>query len=180
VTQPTATLSQEKLGEIQVLARLLVDYDAEIEAKEEALKALKENARRVREESLPTAMAEVGLTSIKLSNGEKVDIKKDVYASISNDAKPRAYQWLEENGFGALIKTEVSIAFGREEREAAQQLQQELSERGLNANAEASVHPQTLKAFLREQIENARPNLPLELFGARPVNVAKVTLPKAK
>lgn len=178
-TQPS-TLSQEKLGEIQVLARLLVDYDREISDAEEALKVVKENARRVREESLPTAMSEVGLVKIKLSNGEVVEIKSDVYASIPVEKRAQAYVWLEDNGFGALIKTEVSVAFGREEREAAKKLAVELEGRGLPASCDSSVHPQTLKAFLREQIEAARPNLPLDLFGARPVSVAKVTLPKAK
>lgn len=167
------------LSEISQLARLLVDYDREVEAAEEALRKVKENARRVREEALPSAMESVGLTTIKLASGEKVEVKPEVYCSIPVDGREKAYRWLEDNGFGSLIKTEVSMSFGRNERERAQKLAASLMEQGYPAEMAMSVHAQTLKAIIKEQLEAAKP-IPLDLFGARPVSVAKVTLPKTK
>lgn len=175
-TNPS-TLTQEALGEVQHLARILVDYDRDIEAAEEKLKALKENARRVREEALPNAMAEVGLDKVVLQSGEAITVKRDVYLSIPSDGKTKAYGWLEENGHGALIKTEVSVAFGKEQREAALTFQRDCEAQGLTADVNVTVHAQTLKAFAREQLEAGKP-FPLDLFGARPVSIATVKLPK--
>jgi hypothetical protein len=122
-------------------------------------------------------MAEVGLDKVVLQSGEAITVKRDVYVAIPADQKAQAFGWLEENGHGALIKTEVSVAFGREQREAAVAFQQSCEQQGLNADVNVSVHAQTLKAFLREQLENAKP-VPLDLFGARPVSIATVKLPK--
>lgn len=177
MSKQPATLTQEALGEVQSLARILVDYDNDIEAAEEKLKALKENARRVREESLPNAMAEVGLDKVVLQSGEEIKVKRDVYVAIPSEQKPKAYAWLEANGHGALIKTEVAVAFGKEQREAALEFQRDCEQRGLEAEVAVTVHAGTLKAFLREQLENAKP-VPLDLFGARPVSIATVKLPK--
>ncbi len=162
------------LGEISVLARMLVDYEREVDDAEAKLKELKEHARRVREESLPGAMEQLGLKELRLDTGERIEIKQDVYASIPKDGQAQAFEWLEGNGFGGLIKTEVSVSFGRDERVAAKELAERLAGEGLVADVSSSVHVQTLKAFLREQIADARA-VPMELFGARPVSVAKVT-----
>jgi hypothetical protein len=51
----------------------------------------------------------------------------------------------------------------------------------LDPMLERGVHPQTLKAFLREQLSKTREegdDIPLDLFGARPVWVSKITPPK--
>lgn len=177
--QDAAANVTSNLGEVSKLAHLLVEYDQEIAVAELRLTELKENARRMREESLPSAMNELGLTEVVLGTGEKIKVQLDVYAAIPADQRAKAYLWLEENGFGALIKTEVSVQFGREEREKALELANKLRAEGLEANADASVHAQTLKAWLREQL-GAGKVVPLDLFGARPVSTAKITLPRKK
>ena len=48
-----------------------------------------------------------------------------------------------------------------------------LRELGLQPEVKQDVHAQTLKAWLREQLEQGA-EVDLELFGARPVWVAKV------
>ena len=163
------------LDEMAMLARALVDADAAVEAADEALKAAKEKARQLREETIPSSMQELGVEKLTLSTGQTITIKQEVYASIPADSKNTAYGWLEEHGFGGLIKTAVSAAFGKGELTQAQQLAGELIKQGFEATVDRSVHPQTLKAFLKEQL-SAGSNVPLELFGARPVWAAKVTL----
>ena len=64
-------------------------------------------------------------------------------------------------------------AFGKGESEQALQLCAELQAKGVAAQFEQTVAPQTLKAFLREQLA-AGTDLPLELFGARPVWTTKL------
>lgn len=162
------------LDSMAALARALVDADAAVEQAEVNLKDAKERARVLREETIPSAMQELGLEEIKLDTGQKLTVKQDVYASIPSDKKEEAYNWLDVNGFGGLIKVEVKTDYPKGEAQAALQLFQELQDRGLNAQYGQNVHAQTLKAFLREQIA-AGSNVPLDLFGARPVWTAKLS-----
>lgn len=162
------------LTEMAELARAMVDADKAVEQAEATLKVATESARQLREETIPAAMQELGLEELKLDTGEKLSIKQEVYASIPKANQAEAYAWLEEHGFGGLIKTEVSTPFGKGELEAAMQLVERLQSEGLPAEASQSVHAQTLKAFLREQLAQAA-DIPLELFGARPVWTAKLT-----
>lgn len=162
------------LDSMAALARALVDADAAVDEAEVNLKDAKERARVLREETIPSAMQELGLEELKLDTGQKLSVKQDVYASIPSDKKEEAYQWLDTNGFGGLIKVEVKTDYPKGEAQAALQLFAELQERGLNAQYGQNVHAQTLKAFLREQIA-AGSNVPLDLFGARPVWTAKLS-----
>ena len=162
------------LDQMASLARALVDADGSVEQAELNLKDAKERARVLREETIPSAMQELGLEELKLDTGEKLTVKQDVYAAIPAAQKEQAFQWLEDNGFGGLIKVEVTADYRKGEAEVAMALYKELQERGLQVEFGQSVHAQTLKAFLREQLA-AGANVPLDLFGARPVWTAKIT-----
>lgn len=163
------------LEELTGLARSFIEAESAVALAEEALKAAKEKARLLREETIPSAMQELGVESIVLETGQKLAVKQDVYATLTEDNKPQAFKWLVDNNFGGLIKTEVTTQYGREEYDTAVKLLQELHERGLTASLDETVHSQTLKVFLREQIAKGELDLPLELFNARPVFVAKIT-----
>jgi hypothetical protein len=165
------------LGEVSALCVALIAADKAIELAEEDLKEKKERARNLREESIPMAMQELGLLDLKLTTGEKVSIKQDVYSAIAAENKPQAFQWLEDHDFGGLIKTEVSIAFGKGELDKAIELAEKLrTEDELEASLTRNVHAQTMGAFLREQMADVEKSkdFPLDLFGARPVWVAKI------
>lgn len=162
------------LNQVQQLCQMMMDAEAVVQATEDLLKANKERYRYLQEEAIPTAMQELGLSSVTLETGEKLTIKQDVYASISNEDKQEVYDWLKEHGFGGLIKTEVSVAFGRDDQEKAVEFYQKLSKDGLQPDLQQGVHASTMKAFLREQIA-AGTAIPLDLFGARPVWQAKLS-----
>ncbi len=155
------------------LARSLIKADEAVVAQDKELKAAKEHARVLREETIPGVMHELGIEQIKLDSGQKITIKQDVYASISYANKAQAYAWLEENGFGGLIKTEVSVNFAKGDLDKAQALGRELYEKGIKADLKQEVHAQTLKVFLRDELEKGTP-VPLDLFGARPIWTTRV------
>ena len=174
-----------RLGELTALCAQLRDAERAVEAAEKELKARKADARRLVEEDIPGLMTELGDSKLKLETGEEVSVALEVYASITAANQAEAFRWLEEHGFGSLIKTGVTVRYGREQVEAALALAEELGTRGLTPEVQQEVHGQTLKAFLRERLaaEAATPpepgqGLPLELFGARPVQTAKLKAPK--
>lgn len=166
-------MSKERLEGLSILARQLLDAEAEVVNAELELKACKEKARNLREEVLPSIMQELELSEIRLDTGERVTVKQDVFMELTNEAKPRAYEWLDNNGFGSLIKTAVISTFGRADIEEAKVLVHELSKRGNNVQLKMDIHYQTMKAWLREQLAEGN-DIPLDLFGARPVFIAKV------
>lgn len=159
---------------IVALSNALAAADNHVEAAEAELKRAKETARRLREETIPGAMQELGITELKLESGQKLTIKQDVFAKIPDERKLDAFRWLEDNGFGGLIKVDVITNFGKGDFDAAKALAQKLSATYSAVSLKQDVHAQTLKAFLREQLAIAS-NIPLELFGAQPVWTAKIS-----
>lgn len=161
------------LKQLADAAKALVRANANVADIMEKLKAAKEAARLLSEETIPAALQELGVTTISLESGEKIIISQEVYASIPKDKKDDAFKWLNANGFGGLIKTIVKTSFGKGERDVALELARRLYSDGLDAAFEENVHPSTLKAFLKEQIKTGQP-VPLHLFGARPIMTTKI------
>lgn len=161
------------LTEMSAMVSALLNAEAEVEKAEERLKMAKEVARVIREETIPSAMQELGLQNIVLDTGQSVKVVQEVYASIPESNKQQAYNWLETNNFGGIIKCDVVVPFGKGEKQDAQHLMEQIATMGYNSSYKESVHAQTLKAFLKEQLA-AGTDIPLDLFGARPVWTAKI------
>lgn len=160
-------------NELSMLAKALADAGSAVKEANEVLKNAKEKERRLREEIIPEKMTELGFEEIKLDSGEKIVVFDQVYAKIPDKSREAAFDWLTKNGFDGLIKTKVSVQYSRGEAKQASLLYQELCERGLPVELKEDVHPQTLAAFLREQIAEGL-DIPLELFGAYQVKSTKV------
>lgn len=165
------------LQEISNIAANLVELERQVAAKEEALSALNARVRGIKEETIPMAMQELGLSSITLTTGEQLSVFQEVYASIPVANREQAYEWLEEHGFGGLIKISVNAEFGKGERERAEAAFNLMYEFGAAPELSRGVHAQTLKAFLKEQLATGS-DIDLDLFGARPTWSTKIKSPK--
>lgn len=145
----------EALQGISEMARLRQELAGSIAQLEQRLADSKTLLREYDEIRLPEAMAAVGMAKFALEDGTLVSVEPFVDAAIREDDRPAAHLWLEEHGFGDLVKHQVSVAFGRQEGAVARQLVDDLESRGLSVNDKESVHPSTLKAFVREQLNRA-------------------------
>lgn len=172
-------LSSTTLEQLTSLAHRLLRAILAVEKAEDALKEAKKLQRALEEEDLPEMLAEIGLSEVTLTSGEKITVKPDVYCSIPDARKEEAFTWLTDNGFGGMIKTEISIQFDKEREAEARKFFKELISKGREPSMTQGVHAGTLKAWLNEQIEKAA-TVPLDLFGARRVKKAKVKVPKVK
>ncbi len=161
------------LEELVKAAEQLLDADAAAALAAEDLKAANKKARVLREETIPEAMAELNLDHFSIKGGRMVTVKQEVYASIPKDNEQAAFDWLNKNDFGAIIKTEVKSSFGKGEREEALKLSQELADRGIDNKFKEGVHHSTLKAWLKEMLRDGK-DVPMDLFGARPVMTARI------
>ena len=99
----------------------LQQLENELLTKEEELKELKRKVDLVSGEVIPTMMQEMNISTLKLADGTSVEVKPVYGASIPKAKQEEAYTWLRENGLGDLIKNEITVAFGRDEDNKAQQ-----------------------------------------------------------
>ena len=151
----------DSLKQISALAALLREGHAAVESATEKLSTLKAEVR-------------------KLEDGSSVKVVDEVDCHISIERRATAHAWLTDNGFGGLIKSALTVEFGRNEHEealAAAAKIQDLLGRGSTFNE--SVHASTLKAFIKEQMA-AGVTIPMEMFGIRPYAKAKLTKGKVK
>lgn len=171
------TFSDEQLKMISGLADRQVEIERYIAKCEENLEKAKSNWRNIAEKELPNAMQEIGMAEFKLSNGTTISVKQKVYAAIPKDNKGPAFAWLREQNLDGVIKNIVAVQFSKGEDAKALELAESLAEQGLVPEQTQTVHPQTLMALIREQLDKGV-EVPLEHFGAHVVNQAKVVLPK--
>jgi hypothetical protein len=143
---------------------MMASVQRAVELLERELDEKKKDLQRLQEHEIPALMAELGFKSFKLEDGSEVSVKNYYSASINKERQDEAFRWLNEHGFGDLIKNVVSTSFSRGQESVAEQFASECLERGLNAATKKWVEPMTLKAFAKEQVEAGAP-LPDELFG---------------
>jgi len=65
------------------------------------------------------------------------------------------------------------VSFGRGEDNAAKNAVGILREQGFDPDVKTHIHPMTLKAFVKERVEDGKP-IDLDLFGAYVVNAAEI------
>ncbi len=159
-TEGTKTLS----GVVRQLEGVL----SEVDQAEAHLKRLKQERLRLSQDVIPSLMEEMDVNRIDVGEGEhkvSVSIKPFISASIPVENKERAYEWLRDHNCDDIIKNDVILSFGRREDDQASKLMLELENKGYHPEAKTHIHSQTLKAFIRERVENGKP-IDLELFGA--------------
>ena len=152
----------------------LKDLEDEIENAEESLSKLKEKARYISNIEVPQMMEEMHITKLKLKDGESVEIKKIYGASITPDNQEQAFTWLRNNGLGDIIKNDVTVTFGRGEDNKAADYAVLARGQGFEPVQKIGVHPQTLKAVVRERLE-AGQEMPSDLFKTYAGNSTKIT-----
>jgi hypothetical protein len=112
---------------------------------------------------------------LKLADGSSVEIRPFYSARIPSSKADEAFSWLRENGHGDLIKNQVTLEFGMQQDNEAKSIIEELKQKGLPVQQKTTVHPSTLRGFVREQIQELGKNVPAELFGTYVANKTKIT-----
>jgi len=172
-------IKQDDLKSISNLLQEQLKLEELIESLEDTLKMQKENLRKLSGETIPTAMAELGLTSTEMYDGSKVKVVEDVYVSIPKDpAKQKeCFEWLENNGLGDIIKSNVGMSFGKGEGNKAKHLEETIKEMGLIPEIKVSVHPSTLKATIKKWHEEGKsiPDNKFNLFIGQKTKITRKT-----
>ena len=153
----------------------LLETQKKIEATEEELKKLKDVETTLSEQTIPNLMQKAGVELIKLEGGVSVEVKPFYSARIPASKSEEAFQWLRDNGHGDLIKNQVSLEFGMKQDNEAKSIIEELKSKGLPVKQKTTVHPSSLRGFVREQIQDLGKDVPADLFGTYVANKTKIT-----
>ena len=98
--------TMKKTDNIQSLADQVEKLDSltkRLELQEQNMKNTKKELEHLSGEVIPTMMAEMGLSHLKLMDGSSVDVKPFYSANITVANKEKAFNWLRDNGLGDLI-----------------------------------------------------------------------------
>jgi hypothetical protein len=158
------TVNDEQLSGIGGLAKRAKLLEKEIEEIESVVKERKEQLSKLLEDTIPAALSELGMKSFKMEDGSSIEVKPFYSATIKDANRAAAYEWLREHNFDDIIKNTVSVRFGRGEDELCDGLLNLLRTNNYPVEQAQKIEPQTLKAFVREQIERGS-ELPMEMFG---------------
>jgi hypothetical protein len=164
IAMQLSSVDNNDLKQVAALVRQQLLLERRVEDLTADLKRAQLDLAQISGDVLPAALAEHGLTELKMADGSKVTVATVISANISKDRLSGAHGWLRDNGFGDLIKNTVSVNFGKGEDDKAGDLIRELEDDGYSVDQKEAVHPSTLKAFCKEQIEKGS-EIPTDLFG---------------
>lgn len=171
-------VEQTALDRALKLAKQLDDEALEVDRLTAELAEAKRKKLRTEREDLPALMKELGLKDFTLESGARIECRSDFDCAITAARKNQAFAWLIKNGFGGLIKTQVIAEFDRGEVDAARAYAEAAAEAFPEhpPYENLTVHPQTLKAFIREQREKGAEGakIPSDLFGIFEYDIAKI------
>lgn len=175
-------VSNSSLTELSGIIQNSIECEMRVAQLEEDLKREKATLLKLNTVDIPEAMKACGLKSFTTKDDFVVELDDDVKVGIPAARKQEAYEWLSDNGFGGLIKSEVKLSFDKDHLEEADQLVDELKQEGYEVDVDQSIHYQTLKAFVKERLADAEAEvqIPHDLFGIFPYSVAKIKAKKAK
>ena len=153
----------------------LLETQKQMSTLEEELKKLSDVERTLSEQTIPNLMQQAGISQMKLTDGTSVEVKPSYSARIPASKTEEAFTWLRENGHGDMIKNQVTMEFGMNQDNEAKSVIEDLKQKGLPVQQKTTVHPSTLRGFVREQIQDLGRDVPAELFGTYIANKTKLT-----
>jgi len=178
-------LDGDKLIELKEMVTAARDLEIEREQLNEKLKEVNsklDGPEGLYFKKLPQFMAEIGLTSMTLEPDGNLPgyiataspyYKASISAEWPDEQRMEAFKYLESEDAGDLIKTEVTVAFPREQRKAALQFQKIARKYG-DATIKEAVAWNTLTAWLKDQVEEHGYMPQLDKIGGMVARIVKL------
>lgn len=170
--------TEDSLEAIAVLVKRQIELTKQVADTAAALKVFEDDLNAVSTQHLPLAMLNAGQRFLVTPDGYTVEIVTSHHAGITEANKAAAFAWLEEHGFGDIIKNEITVSFGKGEQDLAAKTIDTIREVA-PANKlvnKVAVHAGTLKAFVKERIAEGTA-IPVDTFGIYTRTVAELTEP---
>lgn len=150
-----------------------------IESIEGTLSELTKQYNYIAQEVIPNMLDELGLKTFELKDGSKITVKDFISGSLPKDEQgfSQAIDWLKENELEGILKTDVSMKFGKGEDNFAKNAIALLEQNGYAVESKYGVHPQTLYSSIRE-LQRHGVVIPFEMLGLYAGKKADIKLKK--
>jgi len=116
---------------------------------------------RISSQEMPMLMSEIGLRKFILEDGTEIHIQPVFKINTPKDKMEAIDQWLENNGHGGMVKTNINISNLR--KEDIETLKALFAEYNIKPEVIKSINWQTLNAWGRE-MEREGMVIPEDLF----------------
>jgi hypothetical protein len=172
------------ITQLRAKATELRDVNREIEDTEQRLKELGERKIAIETGELVDMMDQLRMRSFELEaegNHPALQFKAGAFyraniaASWPEDQRRAAFEYLDGEGAGDLVKVVVTATFSRGERDKADRAMQLLIGAGFTPSISLSVPWTTLTAWLKEQVERLSRMPKLDLIGGQVGRIVKVS-----
>lgn len=190
VRQPSDT----ELSTLSRWARQVVELSDDIDRHDEKIRELAKIRDRIQFEDIPNLMAQFGVSEFKLKDGTRVTVKPFVKANLPTESAilkcrtelereqmrariERGLKFLKTQGAESLIKNQLKVEFGKGQIGKAREAIRALAKIGIDADVVATVHPQSLTAWVRERLSDGAP-VDMTTFSVFNGNIATVEVPK--
>lgn len=164
------SMVDEEVGEdlLEQLSRAS-QYQAELEQQiaelDQKKKELNQLHQQVSEETIPDLLNQAGVSELRLADGTKVTVKEDLRVSTTGKYRDNINAWLQKNGYGDLIKDDVTISFGRGQDSNVQALLDYVqSQLGQSPARKQYVESASFKSLVKELLSDGE-DVPLEDLG---------------
>jgi hypothetical protein len=160
---------------LKSLADELEQADAEVVAAENALEEAKNKRKDIAENRIPQATD--GMEGkFNLGDGRELQVKEEIRASIAGEKRVPAIQWMDNNGYGHIVKRQVIFEFPKGDEERYEKFMEAIKAvdvPNLVMKPNFTVHPATLVSWVKEQLGEGV-DLPADTFGIFRQRTAKI------
>ena len=187
-SDPVAAPSGDALTQLQSLGKRVLTIDEQLAELEDRIKKRKAVRNDILSRDMPALMTQHNVDFVGVG-GKRFVLDDFYHASIKADAEnaAEAYDWLESNDYGAIIKYTVTAEFPKDSTEQVQALATYIRQRYQDASVTVArgVPWARLTSWLKETFERRRVDStvklpPLELMGATVGQMVKIDEPRKK
>lgn len=158
MTEKVTLKEKDAPDSVMVLIRRQLDLRDKVSTLEEELKNAKAELRAVQFNDLPELIQSEGIESVELLDGSLVFLMREVHCSVTKDNFEEFRAWAKVNHVTDLLKFELSVPFkkGKKEKELFEACVKALTGvvAPLRIETSGTVHPATLKAFVKARLDS--------------------------
>ncbi len=110
-----------------------------------------------------------------LGDGRELTVKEEIRSSIAGEKRDPAIKWLDDNGYGHIVKRELIFEFPKGDEARSKAFIEAVQKLGMQLvmKSNFSVHHATLNSWVKERLGDGV-DLPRETFGIFRQRTAKV------
>lgn len=152
-------LQEDTLEKLAMACIRLKSLEERVRLAEENLKVQKEEYEKCSRETIPSMLNSLGLSELRLSTGQKIEVKDKLQASIANKNYLQAYRNMVEaegGGENALRMIDNLFKSSAVIEDPSDEIFDLLLDKGISYESKKTIHHQTLAKYCRERLEQGK------------------------